>query len=204
MTMLIENPRLEEDLIEQCKAWGVDQHDEVWEGVYFMSPLPNDEHQKMVTRFTFILELIIGIPELGEVRAGVNLAGSSEDWKYDFRAPDVVVFLRDTKAENCDAFWRGPADFVIEITSPGDRTYDKIPFYSRLGVRELLVVDRQRWAVELHRHDGGELTKVGESILDKADLLSSTVLPLRFQLLSGTLRPQIEVTHLESGQSWRV
>jgi len=31
MTMLIENPRLEEELQERRKAWGADQHDEVWE-----------------------------------------------------------------------------------------------------------------------------------------------------------------------------
>jgi hypothetical protein len=34
MSMLIENPRLEEELKEQRKAWGADQHDEVWEGVH--------------------------------------------------------------------------------------------------------------------------------------------------------------------------
>ena len=51
MTMLIENPRIEEELIEQRKAWGVDQHDEVWEGVYFMPPMANDDHHDLVLEF---------------------------------------------------------------------------------------------------------------------------------------------------------
>ena len=45
MTMLIEDPKLEKELIAQRQAWGVDHHDEVWEGVYFMAPQPNNEHR---------------------------------------------------------------------------------------------------------------------------------------------------------------
>ena len=59
---------------------------------------------------------------LGKVFPGVNLAASDEDWTHDYRAPDVVVFLASGTAENRDTYWRGAADFVIEITSPGDRT----------------------------------------------------------------------------------
>ena len=56
MAMLIENPRLEEELKEQRKAWGTDQHDEVWEGVYFMPPMANTDHQQIVSRFAVVLE----------------------------------------------------------------------------------------------------------------------------------------------------
>jgi hypothetical protein len=45
MTMLIDDPRLEEELKAERKAWGADHHEEVWEGVYVLAPLPNDEHQ---------------------------------------------------------------------------------------------------------------------------------------------------------------
>ena len=169
MTMLIENPRLEEELKEQRKAWGADQHDEVWEGVYFMPPMANDDHQDLVLR---ILHASCGTtvskPGLGKVPPGVNLAASVEDWEHDYRVPDVVVFLADTAAENHDAFWTGAADFIIEITSPHDRTYEKIAFYSQIGVRELLIVNRQSWALELYRHQDGGLQKVGESTLRAA------------------------------------
>ena len=36
MTMLIDDPWLEEQLKEQRRAWGSDHHDEVWQGVYFL------------------------------------------------------------------------------------------------------------------------------------------------------------------------
>ena len=65
MSMLIENPRLEEELKEQRKAWGADQHDEVWEGVYFMSPLANIEHQQIVIRFSSVLLATIDSHGLG-------------------------------------------------------------------------------------------------------------------------------------------
>ena len=161
MTMLIEDPRLEEELKARRKAWGSDHHDEVWQGVYFMAPLPNDEHQELVYGFTVILGAVIVNAGLGKVRPGVNLAGSDEDWERDYRAPDVVAFLNSTAAVNHDTFSTGAADFVVEITSPGDRTYEKIPFYSP-GVRELLVVNRQTWTLELYRHQAGGLERIGQ------------------------------------------
>ena len=167
-----------------------------------MAPLPNNEHQHMVSRLTFILELTVGIPGLGEVSPGVNLAGPGGDWRHDYRAPDVVVFLRGTAAVNRDTHWSGAADFVIEITSPGDRTYEKIPFYSRLGVRELLVVNRQSWTIELYRRREGSLQKAGESRPERSDVLTSETVPLRFRLLPGDPRPKIEITHPASRQEW--
>ena len=69
MTMLIEDPRLEEELKAQQKAWGSDHHNEVWQGVYFMAPLPNDEHQELVYGFTVILGAVIVNAGLGKVPA---------------------------------------------------------------------------------------------------------------------------------------
>ena len=45
MTALINDPKLEEKLIAKRQAAGADKFDEVWDGVYVMSPLANDEHQ---------------------------------------------------------------------------------------------------------------------------------------------------------------
>ncbi len=163
MTMLIDDPWLEEQLKEQRRAWGSDHHDEVWQGVYFLAPLPNNEHQELISRLTFIFGTAIANAGLGKVRPGVNLAGCDEGWEHDYRAPDVVVFLNSGTAVNHDTHWTGAADFVVEITSPGDRTHEKVPFYSRLGVRELLIVDRQSWTLELYRQQAGGLEKVGQS-----------------------------------------
>jgi Uma2 family endonuclease len=141
---------------------------------------------------------------LGEVFPGANLAGTSEDWTYDYRAPDVVVILAAGAAEDRQTHFQGAADFVVEITSPGDRTYEKIPFYGRLGVRELLIVNRQSWTLELYRNQGNGLEKAGESETQRGETLSSGVLPLEFRLLPGQPRPRIEVTHRETRRQWMV
>ena len=36
----------------------------------------------------------------------------------------------------------GGPDFLVEVASPGDRSLDKLAFYEGIGVRELLMVDR--------------------------------------------------------------
>jgi Uma2 family endonuclease len=204
MTMLIENPRLEEELKEQRKARGADHHDEVWEGVYFMAPLADNDHQELATTLAVVLHEAIAAAGLGKVLAGANLAGAAEDWRYDYRVPDVVVFLAAGRAENQEACWRGAADFVVEITSPGDRTHEKIPFYSRLGVRELLIVNRQSWTLELYRNQGTGLLMAGQSETQRSDLLHSGVVPLEFRLLPGQPRPRIEAIHVETRRQWLV
>lgn len=204
MTVLLTDPALERRLIGQRQAAGGDRYDEVWEGVYMVTPLPDDEHQELVFEFSFVLGLAIARQRLGRVRPGVNLSDRADDWQEDYRAPDVAVFLRDGTAENLGTHWRGPADFLIEIVSPGDHTREKIPFYSKLGVVELLIVERDPWRLELYRHDGSGLREVGRSELPRGEALPSHRLPLAFRLIPGEPRPQIEVVHSETGERWEV
>ena len=116
----------------------------------------------------------------------------------------MAVFLRDGKAINHGTHWQGAADFLVEIISPGERTRDKIPFYSSLGVVELLIIDREPWSLELYRQQDGQLTKIGQSDLASRDVLTSQTVGLTFQLLPGDPRPQIQVTHPASGRQWQI
>jgi len=50
----------------------------------------------------------------------------------------------------------GGPDFAVEILNPGDRTPEKLPFYASVNVRELLVVDRDPWSLELFRLCDGQ------------------------------------------------
>jgi len=204
MTILVTDPSLEERLILERKNAGADRYDEVWEGVYVMTPMPNVEHQEFVTGLASIFQEIVVWPRLGKVCAGLNLSDRDDDWEHDYRVPDVAVFLNETRAENLDTHLRGAVDFLVEVTSPGDRTREKLPFYGRLGVRELLVVDRQTWALELYAFQSGALQKRGRCTLETGDTLRSTILPLTFRLVAGEPRPQIEVTQTEGGRSWLV
>jgi len=204
MAILLTDPWLEERLKAERDLSGADRYDEVWEGICMMVPMPGDEHQQIVMRIAAISQEAVGWPELGEVRAGVNLSDRGDDWEHDYRVPDVAVFLRAGRAENCGTHWRGAADLLVEITSPGDRTREKIPFYDRLGVVELLLVDRQSWMLELYRREEGRLQIVGQSSADAGEVLASATVPLTFQLLLGVPRPQIRVTHVNSGRQWMV
>jgi Uma2 family endonuclease len=205
MATMIPDSELERRLIDQRRTWGADKYDEVWEGVYVMAPLPNDEHQEIAARMVRIFGEIMDDAGLARVRAGVNLAAPAiEDWQRDFRVPDVAVFFEDTAARNYGTHWRGAADFLVEITSPNDRTREKIVFYSSIGVVELLVVERDGWSLELLRHNGQELDTVGISTVDNRTVLRSTRVPFAFQLIAGDKRPRVRVTHVETGRHWDV
>ena len=149
MTALINDPKLAEKLIAERQAAGADKFDEVWDGVYVMSPLANDEHQYLVKELTTILTFAVDWAKLGQTRPGVNISDRKDDWTKNYRCPDVAVFLNETKAENCDAFWFGGPDFGIEIVSSGDRIVEKLSFYAAVGARELLVIDRDPWVLTL-------------------------------------------------------
>ncbi len=202
MTALVLDARLEERLKEERRRCGADHYDEVWEGMYTMAPMPTNEHQQIVTDLASILQEMVRWPGLGSVCAGVNLSDRREDWEHNYRVPDVAVFLNTGKAKNCGTHWCGAADFLSEITSPDDRTREKIPFYSRIGVVELLVVDRESWTLELYRRQGEQLERVGQATLAGGETLTSEVLPLRLRLVGGQPRPQIEVTHTDGGRVW--
>ena len=201
---MVLDPYVEQQVLAARVGSDGNQYDEVWEGVYFMAPLPNDEHQEIVSALDAILHEVVAWPRLGKVRPGVNLSDRDEGWEHNFREPDVAVFLRETKAINCGTHWRGAADFLVEIISPGERTRDKIPFYSSLGVVELLIIDRDPWTLEFYRHQNGQLEKVGQSTLAAPEVLSSQTVGLTFQLLPGGERPQIQVTHPTTGRGWTI
>ena len=157
MTTIIHDALVEERLKAERAASGADRHDEVWENVYMMSPMPNHEHQVLVGRFTRVLDEIVADAEAGDVVPGVNVSDRVAGWETNFRVPDVAVFLKTTRAVNHDQFWCGGPDFVVEIISPHDQTRQKLGFYGAIGTRELLVVDRDPWQLEFYRHDGEAL-----------------------------------------------
>ncbi len=204
MTALIIDSDLEERLKAQRRASGGDRYDEVWDGVYIMSPQPNIEHQRMVTRLVVVLCDVICPPAGGDVFPGVNLSDRAEGWEDNYRAPDVAVFLPGGKAQAFESHFLGPADFLIEIISPSDTTREKIAFYSLLGVRELLIIDRYPWSLELYRHNGSELVLAARSSLEDSEVIASSILPLSFQILTARPRPQIHIMEIDGQREWSV
>lgn len=207
MKMFILDPEDQDDIIAERIETGADRFDEVWEGVHVVSPLPNDEHQEIVSNFVISIGTVIQLPKLGKVRPGVNVSDRVEDWERNYRGPDVVVYMNGTRARNYGAHWVGGPDFAIEVISRHDRSREKIAFLAEVGTRELLLVDRYPWALELYRLDAaGLLQLVGRSTLESPATLASEVLPLSFRLQveQGEERPMILVSHVADGRTWLV
>jgi Uma2 family endonuclease len=202
MAMLLRDRSLERRIIARRRRLGLDRFDEVWDGVYIMSPLADDLHQRFATRLAAILTLGAGLPEESEVRAGTNISDREVDWKKNYRCPDVAVFLPDTKAVCKGAFWYGGPDFAVEVVSPRDRSRKKLPFYAQVRTRELLIVDRKPWALELYRLHEGRLDLVGRSTVEDPVTLRSEVVPLSFRLVAGEDRPHIELTRHDGREQW--
>jgi Uma2 family endonuclease len=204
MPVLIPDVNVSASLIEDRRARGIDHHDEVWEGVYVMSPLANNEHQRLTTLLASILIDVIDRPGLGLSFAGVNLTDQPENWQKNFRCPDVVTFLKGNPAQNQGTHWLGGPDLAIEIVSPYDRTREKIEFYESVGARELLIIDRDPWQLELLRLAEGKLATVGASTLAAPQSLLSPSTRLSFQLAAGDDRPAIVVVHSDDRRTWNV
>jgi Uma2 family endonuclease len=202
MATLIADPEVEERLIAERRARGADRKDEVWDGVYIIMPDPNVEHQRLVMRLGVVFSEVVNPPAGGEVFPSLNLSDRAEDWKYNYRCPDVAVFLSGNTAQVFEAHICGPADFLVEIVSPNDKTRDKFDFYGRLGVRELLVIDRQPWSLELYRLSGNELVPAGRSSVSQSAVIASAVLPLSFQLFPAQPRPEIRIAEIGGVRSW--
>lgn len=204
MPTLILDREIEKELRDRRAAWGADRYDEVWEGVCRITPMPNIEHQQIASRFTMIFGEVLEWSGRAEVQAGVNVGDREKDWRQNYRVPDVAVFLRGGRAKRCGIFWLGGPDFVIEIAGPDEEARDKLSFYSKVGVREILIVDRDPWSLELMRLRNKELVSVGRAYPSKPGLLASQVIPFTFRLVPASDRPNIEVVSTESGRIWSV
>jgi Uma2 family endonuclease len=201
--VLITDPELAQETLAKREASDGDRWNEVWDGVLVMPTLPNDEHQEIQCRLLLPLTLLFEMTGLGRVRAGVNVTDRHPDWTQNFRCPDVVVYSPGNPAVNHGTHWVGGPDFAVEILSPGDLSRDKLPFYAKVNTREVIIVDRDPWALELYQLVSGTLQPAGRADLAAPAVLASGVLPLTFQLQGASPRPAILVTHTATGQMWK-
>jgi len=122
-------PQLEE-LLEQRRHMGADRHDEVWAGVYHMVPAAGTAHSFTAQQIAVLLD---GPARAAGLRVSLEFNLGVKD---DFRVPDLGVH-RDP----CSGVWIATAAIVVEILSPEDETWEKLPFYAEHGVDEVLIVD---------------------------------------------------------------
>ncbi len=203
MPTLILPPTDLKRLIGGRQVTGADRYDEVWDGVYVMSPEADNHHQRLASKLTGVIDQALGGGEEIDVLAGTNVSDRSDDWTQNYRVPDVAVFLPGNPAEDRESHWLGGPDFAVEVISPDDQSREKFDFYAQVGVRELMLIDRRPWCLELHRWEDDHWVLVGKSDLTRQlAALSSAVLPLTFRLVPGKRRPRVEVTRTTDAQTW--
>ena len=202
MVAIIADRELEQELIAQRQATGADRHDEVWDGVYFMAPIANNEHQTLGTLLASVLTDITGYGKLGKVQGGANVSDRPTNWVQNYRCPDVLVFLKGNPAENRGNHWYGGPDLAVEIVSESDRSYEKLPFYAEVKTREVLIIERDPWELILFRLQDGGMMEVGRTGIDGVSL-ESVVLPIKLSLeaVAGS-SPFLVVRHGE--REWKL
>ncbi len=139
--MLEVDPQL---LAERARL-GLDGRDEMWDGELHMVPPPTQGHQLLGSRLLRVLG------PLADER-GLHLTYETGFFRRsdDYRVPDLAAYGADVvKRRGVDG-----AELVIEILSPGDESRVKIPWYFARGCREVLIVEPDTLAVEMHTPDG--------------------------------------------------
>jgi Uma2 family endonuclease len=137
------------DFLQLRSRRGADIWDEMWEGVLHTPPAPNIEHQDFEYQLEAWLRTRWSHVRGRRVYHGVNLAPRG-GWPNDYRIPDLVLLAAECAAKNRGEWLEGPPTVVIEIHSPGDEALEKLPFYAKLGVPEVWIIDRDSRAVEIY------------------------------------------------------
>jgi Uma2 family endonuclease len=191
--LLIRDSGLIDPLIAERKRRGIDLYDEVWEGMYVMPSMPNNAHQLLVGDLGDIFHEVVKKSGRGRSYPGANVSDRRKGWEHNHRVPDLLVVLNNSRAIDCGTHFCGGPDFLVEIQSPGDDTEEKVPFYGSIGVRELLIIHRDKRTLRLLRLEEDELVLVKPSVLRGKAWLVSEVLPLAFRCKPHGRRPVTEV-----------
>jgi Uma2 family endonuclease len=189
----IFDPGVVRDFVKTRQQREVDKFDEVWEGVYVVPPLARNPHQDVATAISGILFNVIDLENRGRVHCGANVSDRRTNWEHNYRCPDVVVVLKGGRAIDCGTHWLGGPDFLVEVESPREQAVRKIPFYSKLQVREFLIIHGETRQLQLYRLDGSQLVLVEPTDLKGAKWLVSEVVPLAFRRKSVRRKARTEV-----------
>jgi Uma2 family endonuclease len=154
-TLVLGTPPPElEALLERRRRAGVDRLDEVWQGIRHMVPAPGYEHARIAQQLAELLGPAARAAGLEPAMHEFNL-GESE---HDFRVPDGGLHR-----PGAAGVWLSTAALVVEILSPEDESWQKLPFYAAHHVDEVLIVDPAKRTVTWLALRDGEYQPVQRS-----------------------------------------
>jgi Uma2 family endonuclease len=142
-----------EELLERRRRSGLDRLDEVWDGVLHMVPAPSHGHASIEAQLIMILgpaARAAGLEAIGQSNLG--------EGEHNFRVPDGALHR-----PGAHGTWHSTAALLIEVVSPDDETWEKLPFYADHDVDEVLIVDPAKRSIDWLALDGGEYRPVERS-----------------------------------------
>ena len=123
-----------DELLDRRRRLGLDHADEMWEGVLHVNPAPHGRHGLVVQQ---LAELLGGpsraaglVPALTDINVGAE---------GDYRVPDGGILYSGPAR-----LYYPTAALVVEILSPKDESWAKLPFYAAHDVDEVLIVDPKK------------------------------------------------------------
>lgn len=155
-----------DDLLAHRRILGLDKLDERWAGAWrFVNP-PMNWHAIVQVRLVAALFPIADALGL-EVGVENGVFAADDDW----RIPDLVIARPEDTFGDAG---RARAELVVEVRSPGDDSYLKLPFYAA-RVREVLILHRDR-TPELFRGRGRVHAAADRSV--RSEVLGVTFTPI--------------------------
>lgn len=169
--------------LEERRRLGRDRFDEVWDGVLHVVPSPNAEHQGFEGDLEAVLRPLV-IPLGFKAFHNLDLLDRKQG-ENNYRQPDIaIVSPSDVKSRGID----GHAELVIEIRSPNDESYEKLPFYEMCKIPEYWIVDPVTRTFELFVLRRGKYKSVKP---DASGIVYAPRFALRLSIVDG---PKLRIT----------
>jgi Uma2 family endonuclease len=132
-------------LLERRRRLGLDGCDEMWDGVLHMNPGPHGRHHRIQQQLAELLGPRARAAGLTPAMGDFNIGDDD-----NYRVPDGAMHRPGP-----DELFYPTVALAVEIVSPGDETWKKLPFYAAHAVDEVLIVDPLERVVHwLGLHDG--------------------------------------------------
>lgn len=136
-----------DEMIEERRRLGLDRRDEMWNGVLHMVPPASSAHGGVAYDLACLFRL------QGRNR---RLRAFVEPGIFDPEVPEMTSYrvpdLGYARPEDVTQRGiEGRAVLAVEILSPRDEAYEKLPFYREVGVEELLYIDQTTKVFEVRR-----------------------------------------------------
>ena len=98
-------------LIRRRRRTGGDRYDEVWDGVYVMAPLADNEHQSLGLDLAIAFKDALDLVHDAKVFHGCNVSDQPERWKRNLSVSGRGRILCRKSGQDRKTYWFGGPDF---------------------------------------------------------------------------------------------